>query len=290
MELLRSILSESIQERISAFQCEAISGGSINQTFVLRVNGRHSYFCKLNPVTEFPGLFEKEKKGLNLLAAQKIFRIPEVIACTIRESRQVLILEWIESFGTTKKFWNCFGEKLAALHKVSQLHFGQEDDNYMGALAQSNKPTLQWPDFFIHQRLEPQIRLAADHDRIPPGLIKDFENLYQKLELIFPPEKPSLLHGDLWKGNFLAAENDQPVLIDPAVYFGHRSMDLAMTSLFGGFGPAFYEAYDYHYPLQANFREQWSVCNLYPLLIHLNLFGKSYLQPILDTMQAHKSR
>jgi len=107
------------------------------------------------------------------------------------------------------------------------------------------------------------------------------------LSNIFATEPPALLHGDLWSGNYLCSATGQPVLIDPAVYYGHRNMDMAMTTLFGGFDALFYESYHYHFPLPANYRQQWEVCNLYPLLIHLNLFGKSYLANILNTIRQY---
>jgi protein-ribulosamine 3-kinase len=115
--------------------------------------------------------------------------------------------------------------------------------------------------------------------------VAGFENLYRELESVFDIEQPSLLHGDLWNGNFMCDQNSEPVLIDPALYFGHRSMDLAMTALFGGFEKSFYEAYNYHFPFPNNYREQWEICNLYPLLIHLNLFGAGYLGQIGRTLE-----
>jgi fructosamine-3-kinase len=253
---------------------------------------------------------EKESRGLQLLRSQDIFRIPAEIVCETARGRQVLILEWISQGPKTPAFWTLFGEQLARLHRVTaefnQLQFqpsqhqpgitassepmasgsfGLSWDNYMGALPQSNTPTSRWTDFFIQQRLAPQVRLAARNDLLDSAHIRSFERLYPLLPGIFPEEAPSLLHGDLWSGNFLCDEHSRPVLIDPAVYFGHRSMDIAMTTLFGGFDPGFYEAYTYHFPFPSNYREQWEICNLYPLLIHLNLFGKSYQGSILHTIQ-----
>ncbi|MEJ0102180.1 MAG: fructosamine kinase family protein [Bacteroidota bacterium] len=150
----------------------------------------------------------------------------------------------------------------------------------MGALHQNNAYSENWNDFFVHQRLQPQTRIAIDKGLLPQKTIHQFDVLYKKLNSIFNKENASLLHGDLWSGNFMCDDQSQPFLIDPAVYFGHRNMDLAMTTLFGGFDKSFYESYQYHFPLPGNYREQWDVCNLYPLLIHLNLFGSSYLYDI----------
>jgi fructosamine-3-kinase len=159
--------------------------------------------------------------------------------------------------------------------------FGLGHNNYIGSLPQSNTPSADWTSFFINQRLQPQLKLSVDQGLLDPSAVRKFEALYQVLPEIFAEDRssqpfghpPGLLHGDLWSGNILCDENSQPVLIDPAVYYGHPGMDLAMTTLFGGFGPGFYEAYNHHYPFSANYRQQWEICNLYPLLVHLNLFG-----------------
>jgi protein-ribulosamine 3-kinase len=253
------------------------------------VSATRQWFCKINDAAPFPGLFAKERDGLAILGAQHIIRVPAVVACetiaTTDGTKQVLILEWIEPSVRTEGFWRLFGEQLARLHQVSWDSFGLDDDNYMGALPQCNHPSQGWVDFFIQQRLAPQIRLAAKKGLLGNDAIRQFERLYKALPGIFPDTAPSLLHGDLWSGNFLCDREGQPVLIDPAVYFGHPGMDLAMTTLFGGFERGFYESYAYYSPFPANYREQWDICNLYPLLIHLNLFGKSYLGAILDTIQ-----
>ncbi len=155
----------------------------------------------------------------------------------------------------------------------------------MGSLPQYNDPAAEWPGFFIRQRLEPQVRLAFGKFLLDKAALRSFESLCREIPAIFPPEPPALLHGDLWSGNFLFGQEGQPVLIDPAVYYGHRSMDLAMTGLFGGFDEEFYASYHYHYPLPSNYKEQWPVANLYPLLIHLNLFGAGYLGEIIETLK-----
>ena len=155
----------------------------------------------------------------------------------------------------------------------------------MGALQQTNTFTRSWTEFFIHHRLVPQINLAIGKAHLGKEDRARFEILFKKIDTIFDTGKPSLLHGDLWSGNFVCNDRSLPVLIDPAVYFGHRSMDLAMTTLFGGFDKIFYDAYQYHFPLPSNYSEQWELCNLYPLLIHLNLFGKGYLGDIRSILK-----
>jgi protein-ribulosamine 3-kinase len=264
----------------------AIGGGSINYTYRFKTD-KQSFFCKINSLADFPGMFDAEQHGLTLLSQQQVIRVPRVIANEQKDGNQILILEWIEQGLKSDNFWETFGRQLAALHHVQQDRCGLASDNYMGALPQHNTPTVNWIEFFIQQRLQPQVKLALSHQLLEPAHANQFEKLYQQLSAIFPAEPPVLLHGDLWSGNFLCDEKGKPVLIDPAIYYGHRSMDMAMTTLFGGFDASFYESYNYHFPLPVNYRQQWEVCNLYPLLIHLNLFGKTYLADILNTIRQY---
>ena len=230
-------------------------------------------------------MFEKEKSGLQLLSSQKIIRVPTVIGTFIENDYQFLLLEWIDQGQRSDRFWAFFGEQLAALHSIPCSYAGLQEDNYMGALPQVNHPSPNWIDFFIRQRLEPQIKLAIDAKLLPSQHQKQFDGLCKELPGIFPMNNLCLLHGDLWSGNFLCDHSGMPVLIDPAVYYGHPSIDLGMTTLFGGFDPLFYESYNHQIPFPSNYRKQWEICNLYPLLIHLNLFGKGYLQSIISTIQ-----
>jgi protein-ribulosamine 3-kinase len=255
------------------FSYRSVGGGSINSAFQILTKPNKRWFGKFNNAEQFPGLFIKESSGLALLRKLGPIRVPATILCTVTEGVQVLLLEWIDEGLRTVGFWRRFGQQLALQHQVTHLTFGLNEDNYMGALPQDNTLTPTWAEFFIQRRLEPQIRLATDAGLLDSSALGHFRRLYPRLPDFFPPEPPSLLHGDLWSGNFLCDTAGQPVLIDPAVYFGHRNMDLAMTTLFGGFEPAFYEAYNEMYPFPPGYREQWEIANLYPLLIHLNLFG-----------------
>jgi fructosamine-3-kinase len=274
-----------IQEwlRTNTLKWVTVGGGSINQAYRLEAGGKR-YFCKLNSRLKHPSLFVYEKQGLDLLAQQQLIRVPEVLLVEEVDDHQVLLMEWIEQGMRTDAFWKNFGEQLAALHHKHGSSFGLDTDNYMGSLHQHNAPEKDWVTFFIKQRLQPQVKLALHNKLLEPSHADSFDRLYTKLPAIFAPEPPCLLHGDLWSGNYLCDDREQPVLIDPAVYYGHRSVDLAMTTLFGGFDALFYESYQYHYPLPANYQQQWQICNLYPLLIHLNLFGKSYLEGLELTL------
>jgi len=293
---IQKYLNQYFSASNSTIRFHSIGGGCINDCFQITVNSE-KFFLKINSAGKHPNLFEKEKNGLELLGSQNIIRIPKPIFCDEVEDKQILLLEWIETGSRTQQFWKTFGEQLARLHHITWSHrprlrktfggrrdgqtmFGLDEDNYMGSLPQKNEPHSNWNKFFIDCRLQPQIKLAEQKHLLLKKHLAAFENIYSKLPEIFNEEKPSLLHGDLWSGNFMCDENSQPVLIDPAVYYGHRSMDLAMTTLFGGFDKAFYDSYNYHFPFPSNYYEQWNVANLYPLLIHLNLFGSGYLAQI----------
>jgi protein-ribulosamine 3-kinase len=286
-------IKELLQDRISKYlnigditiDLKSVGGGSINDTHQVKTNNNQKFFLKLNSTREFPGLFEKERNGLVFLKKQNCIRVPLIVSCDIKSDHQILVLEWIEQGRRTEQFWKKFGEQLAQLHSISNENFGFTEDNYMGSLPQVNTWTGDWIAFFINYRLHPQIELALKKNLLEKTHIISFEMLNKKLNSLFNNEKPSLLHGDLWNGNFMCDDQGLPVLFDPAIYFGHRSIDLAMTTLFGGFDKIFYDSYHYHFPFPSNYHEQWEICNLYPLLIHLNLFGKSYLHQIERTLQ-----
>lgn len=284
-------LNGILQQRLDTFvgkeqplQIYPVSGGSINETYRLHY-GKERFFCKANSATKFPHLFQKEKAGLSLLALHGNPKTPSVIDCFEAEGSQFLLLHWIQPGEQSETFWKTFGEGLAALHSVKGTQFGLEEDNYMGSVPQQNNQHDNWSQFFAEERLLPLLQRCSAANLLTRNDCSRLESLMQKLSTIFNTEEPSLLHGDLWSGNFLCNENAEPVLIDPAVYYGHRSVDLAMTTLFGGFRESFYQAYHYHYPLPSNYREQWAVCNLYPLLIHLYLFGTGYISSIRNTLQ-----
>jgi len=160
------------------------------------------------------------------------------------------------------------------------LHF----DNYIGSLKQRNIYTDCWLDFYINQRIEPQVKLACNQNKINKNDVDQFEQFYKALPNFFPNEKPALIHGDLWSGNFICDYNQQAVLIDPAIYYGNREMEIAFTQLFGGFHPTFYQTYFEIYPLGKGFEERVPVYNLYSLLVHLNLFGSGYYEQVMNVV------
>lgn len=283
-------LQSAIVQRLSSnfstagkVHVQTLGGGSINNAYRLEVAG-NAVFCKTNSATKFPHLFLREKEGLQLLAQAGI-KTPAVIGCFEEDDKQVLLLEWIREGERSAAFWQTFGEQLAMLHQTRGSRFGLENNNYMGSVPQSNTPHESWCAFFAAERLAPMVNRCAAKNLLTKTHLRQLEALQHKLTNIFEEEPPSLVHGDLWSGNFLCNQSSEPVLIDPAVYVGHRSADLAMTNLFGGFHQTFYRSYHHHFPLPTNYEEQWAVCNLYPLLVHLFLFGHSYLLQIERTLQ-----
>jgi len=284
-ELIKERLSSLLGGPAGTWDFAPVSGGSISEAFIAG-NGKEKVFCKVNESRTFPGLFAREMKGLELIRDQKIIRVPKVFACVEHDPWQALVLEWIPTGQPGEKFWDRFGSQLARLHGIKAPVFGWDENNYMGSVTQDNAQMEDWPSFFREKRLKPLVEKCRENNLLPAEDIVLFERLYEKLPHYFQDRLvPSLQHGDLWSGNFMCSEHDEPVLIDPAVYFGHPSVDLGMTMLFGGFSPRFYEAYRYHSSYTAYNRDQCTIANLYPLLIHLYLFGRSYLAQILSCLK-----
>jgi len=257
----------------------SVGGGSINQTYKVSTN-EGNFFVKKNSASQYPQMFEKEAQGLKILKEAKVIDIPKIIDTGESENHSFLILKFIRSGKKTNSFWDDFGMQLAGLHKHTENFFGLDHDNYIGSLHQHNNKHNTWSDFYREERLEKQVRLARNKGSIDKGTVSEFDRFYSKLDNIFPEEPPALLHGDLWGGNFMVNSNGEPVIIDPAVYYGHREMDLGMSQLFGGFDAQFYKSYNKSYPLENGWEERLDYCNLYPLMVHVNLFGGGYLQSV----------
>lgn len=271
-----------ISQRLARY--ELITGGDVNNA-VLLVCENSNYFLKWQE-QDAGDMFSKEAKGLETLKAQTDFRIPNVLSCGIAEGRSYLLLEHLPKGNMKPDFWEIFAQQLAAQHQVNAAASGLDYDNFIGKLPQSNGWQSRWLDFFIEKRLEVQISLAFYHQHIDKEFLELFRKIYAKLPSIIPELPASLLHGDLWSGNFLCDEGGSPCLIDPAIYYGSREMELAFTKLFGGFNASFYKAYENAMPLEPGFEDRVPIYNLYPLLVHVNMFGPSYLPPVKRLVNA----
>ena len=260
------------------FEWKPVGGGSINTTYKISAKN-YNYFVKANDKTVFENGFNEEILGLQFLKANGAITTKITIEGNFN-NKIYLVLSWIDLAVETTQFWENFAHQLADLHQHKEIQFGLKYTNYMGQLPQKNTFCNDFVTFFIENRLKPQVKLAFDTGALQTKEVRLFESLYKQLATIFPIEKPSAIHGDLWSGNFIATSNNKAVFIDPAVYYGHREVDLAMSLLFGGFSNTFYTKYNEVYPLQKGFNNRKDIYNLYPLLIHLNMFGKSYLQSI----------
>ena len=281
---LEQILHQKLGGKSSIHEIVEVAGGSINEVYRLHTAAGF-FILKLNSAQQFPKMFELEAEGLEAIRQTKTVAVPEVIATGHLGYQSFLLLEYVENGSKTQAAMQLFGSQLAQMHRNTADSFGFENDNYMGSLPQSNKKHQSWQSFFVEERLKPMVQLAFDASFIDQKLVSDFESLYQKLGGFFEEEKPALIHGDLWGGNYLISSEGKPYLIDPAVSYGFREFDLAMTHLFGGFSADFYNAYQESFPLQKGWQRRVDLWNLYPLLLHLNLFGMGYLGQVRSAMK-----
>jgi len=270
------------------------SGGSIHQTGIVHLRDGRRFFLKSNPAP-LPGIFEREAAGLAALAAVGTLPVPRGAVASGGRDGVVpfLLMEAIAVGRPGPGFFEGFGRRLALLHQQGQgKRYGFDHDNDLGATPQPNSWCDDWVEFWRRHRLGHQLALARRRGLSDPTLERLGDRLLDRLGewLTVPGEPPCLLHGDLWGGNYLvrdqgAGHPGEPVLIDPAVYYGQREADLAMTHLFGGFPPAFYAACEEVWPLPPGSRERLEIYQLYHLLNHLNLFGSGYREGCLAILR-----
>ncbi len=283
-------LKKKIEERTRTeiISSNSVSGGCISNACKLETKSGKNYFLKFTDVSS-NDMFLKEANGLKELDKANAIRIPEVILA----EKSFILLEHIESGNPSRSFFEDFGRKFADMHKYCSHSFGFFEDNYIGSTDQKNIPNENekenWTEFYWNKRILFQYRLAERNGYTTTELKDGIKKLESKLEEILSgsEEKPTLLHGDLWSGNYISDENGNACIIDPAVYYGHREADLAMTKLFGGFDNSFYSTYNETYPLKDGWRHRENIYKLYHVMNHLNLFGRGYYSQAVSLVKSY---
>ena len=291
-ELARKISSATgVAQNIVAMN--SCSGGDINEAAIVQTDQEMLWFVKFNSNAP-DGMFTAEADGLNAMRATGAIRVPEVITFGRLDSGEsFLVLESIQTGSGGKRsidFFETFGRSLAEMHRLgSKDGFGFGSDNWLGSSVQLNPWMKDWSKFWIEARLIPQLKMAQDNGVSDPKLQRLGDQLITRIDQIFGSdcEPPALIHGDLWSGNYLADENGQPTIFDPACYYAHREAEFGMTKLFGSFPKTFYDAYHEAWPLSEGWETRVELYTLYHLLNHLNLFGSSYLGSCLDILERH---
>ncbi|MBO4546154.1 MAG: fructosamine kinase family protein [Treponema sp.] len=296
---------------------DRVMGGDINKSYALSLNTGDTVFMKAN-AKEKAQSFTAEAAGIFAIAQTGTIRTPKILCAGTDDGQEVgysfLLMEFINSGERRGDYWQTLGRELAAMHQADASAFCQRDgaagtstisslsnaegmstvpaafgfyqDNYIGARPQSNQPAATWIEFFRDRRLAPQFK-AADSYLTSADRTRATKLLDHLQDFLIEPKKPSLLHGDLWSGNVMAGPDGKAMLIDPVAYVGHAEADLAMTELFGGFAPDFYQAYKEANPLEPGYEKRRDLYNLYQLLNHLNLFGRSYLGSVLSVVDEY---
>lgn len=275
-QLLESIYGNSIQ--IKSFK--TIEGGCINETQALKLSNGERVFLKSNSSAP-KNFFRAEADGLRLLKRSKNGpSVPRPLGISPESNSQFLLLEYIESSSPEVGFASRFGQALAEMHRETQDQYGLDYDNFIGKTVQKNNLESDGLVFFREHRIRFQQELARKTRGLPTSIDKRLDLFCEKLETLInlKDEKPALLHGDLWSGNYFASHDQVPYIFDPAVYFGLREAELAMTEMFGRLPEEFYSAYHEVFPTQPGYTERKDLYNLYHFLNHYNLFGGSYLE------------
>lgn len=277
-EILQQIARK---ENLTLKNSESLAGGSINDVYKLETSSG-DMIIKSNDIDRFSGMFKKEAAGLKLLKSADAFTIPEVISTGEIGDQAYLLLEYLPPHTNKEDTWQDFAESLAKLHRTSADTFGLDHDNYIGSLPQYNKTDItDAKEFYIEKRLKPQFEMANKKGGFSFGRL---DRMYDHIKYFIPDEPPALIHGDLWGENYMLTEKG-PALIDPAVAYAPREMDIGMMHLFGGFPKEAFSHYQEIFPLEDGWEERIDIWQLYYLLVHLNLFGQNYFHPITRIMR-----
>jgi fructosamine-3-kinase len=285
---MKKDLLKHLEQRLglAPISYEAVYGGDINRTYVLTASGQQ-FFLKLNDAAK-ADMFEKEKKGLEHLRSTRVITVPEPYSTGEYNGEIYMVMEFIGKGSSSTNFWQRFGAALAQLHRHTAPVFGLDHDNYIGSLPQPNKSAGSWSRFYTESRILHLSQVANAQGKCDVSMVHMAEQVCKKLDDIFPMEPPSLLHGDLWSGNYMVATDGSPCVYDPAIYYGHREMDIGMSLLFGGFDKAFYDHYNDRWPMEKGWQQRVELTQLYPLLVHLVLFGGHYHASVQHILQKYQ--
>lgn len=276
------ILSRIAEENgLELTESTPLSGGDINSVYLLETASSENLVLKLNRADRFPGIFDAEAAGLKILRETGSIDVPEVKASGNAGTYAYLLMEYRKPGTPAKDFSEIFGRQLASLHRHTANKFGFPEEGYIGSLPQPNSYCETAVDFYISQRLQPQLKMAEDRNydlKVP-------ESFFRNISHIIPNEAPALIHGDLWSGNYLVNAQGLPCLIDPATAYAPREMDLGMMKLFGGFDRQVFDSYAENFPLQPGHKERIPLWQLYYILVHLNIFGTAYRERALNIIR-----
>lgn len=276
------ILAKALGKSLKVLALNRKSGGCISHAAEI-VTEEGAFFIKWGAAST-TNTFATEQRDLDMLQGKSSLRVPAPLSWGEMEGQYFLLMEAIEVGSNTAAYWENIGNGIAELHQHTAKDHGLLYDNFIGRLVQKNTFTSSWHQFFIEQRLNVQLELALKNKLVDTAFARKYTSLYDKLPNIIPDLPPSLLHGDLWSGNILAAVGNHACVIDPAVYYGSREIEIAFTYLFGGFDPLFYKSYNNAFPLAKGFEERIPIYNLYPLMVHANMFGAAYLASVKSTI------
>ncbi len=282
MNRLVSYISECIDEPIVTFK--PVSGGSISSAYRLET-GVKAYFLKVNRKPTALPMFQAEKEGLRAIEESGTIAVPHVHLVGSLSSQAFLLMDHVKSKRPDGSDYQRLGMQLARLHQTAGERFGFTGDNFIGSLPQSNRNHTDWSEFYWRERILPQLKMARQKGLLPEKAIPPEAKAISLFTQVFGEVKPVLLHGDLWGGNYLIASDGTPYLIDPATYYGHSMVDIAMSHLFGGFSSSFYDAYHEIIPKPDNYVQQIELYQLYYLLVHLNLFGSGYYASVASILK-----
>lgn len=271
---IESEINKNINQSFQVINHQSVAGGCINQAYKL-IGKDKTYFVKLNQASSVE-MFAAEAMALEQIYSTNTIRVPKPICWGMTSNNSYIVLEWLDLSSGNNQSWLEMGRKLALLHKQGNSNqYGWHRNNTIGSTPQINTWCDDWADFFAEYRIGYQLNLANRRGGNFPNTTKVKEAVRERLKRITP--QPSLLHGDLWSGNAGCITTGEPVIIDPATYYGHRETDIAMTELFGGFPAAFYQGYNEKWQLDQGYQQRKTLYNLYHILNHFNLFGYGYV-------------